>query len=102
MEVTEGKQVDLECRAVGKPLPRIAWYNKGDLVDAAKGYDLSAYRFEDDMKVGSKLRIDKFVPKQHEGTFTIKVINEAGKATYRLVLTGNLLHLSTIHLSFGI
>ena len=97
MEVTEGDQVNLECRAVGKPIPKIAWYNKGDLVKRGNGYDLSVSQLEDDMEVESKLRINELVPKQHEGTFTIEAKNEAGKATHELVLMGNLLQSFGIH-----
>lgn len=92
LEATEGDFVDLECRAVGKPVPKIAWYKDRELIRQDDNFSLENVQNDAEMEMESKLTVSELKPKVHDGTYTIEAANEAGTAVHEMLLMGEVLN----------
>ena len=88
LEVTEGDMVELESRAVGKPVPKISWYKDRDLLRQDDNFAFEEVQNSADLEMESRLRLDELKPKVHDGTYTIEAVNDAGTAVHEMQLLG--------------
>lgn len=90
MEVTEGELVDLECRALGKPIPQVSWYKDGKPLKQGDDFAFDNVENLAEMQTESKLRIEQVDPALHDGKYTMVAENQAGEVQHDIMLLGKI------------
>jgi hypothetical protein len=88
MEVTEGKEVKLEVKAKGKPVPKLTWFRNGVPVKHDAFTKLLALDDKKKLFAFGTMVMRKGDSKKHEGEYTIEATNCAGTVTHTVPLTG--------------
>ncbi|XP_058468448.1 striated muscle preferentially expressed protein kinase-like isoform X4 [Solea solea] len=73
MDVTEGKEVVLECMVAGLPYPTIAWYHNGKRIESSEERKMTQYRDVHNLVIRSACHA-------HGGVYKAVISNKVGKA----------------------
>ena len=88
LEVIEGKEVKLEVKAKGKPVPKLSWFRNGVPVKHDAFTRLQALDDKKKLLAFSTMVMRKGDSKRHAGEYTIEATNCAGTVTHTVPLTG--------------
>ena len=83
----EGEAVELVCKAVGRPIPRITWYHDRQMVSPDNQIMIQDVDETTDCQ-SSTLSITDLLPAKHEGKYTIEAVNEVGSVKHTMRLSG--------------
>ena len=86
VDVTEGDSIELDCRATGKPVPQIVWYNNKEILN--EDDHVMFETVDDGIECGSKILLKGIVPAIHDGKYTIEAANSVGKVTHNVMISG--------------
>ena len=88
LNVTEGDQLQLQCKLTGDPTPSVHWYKDGSCIDDNPDYDITR-----DRQGVCTLTIEE-VFKDDAGRFTCKSQNQFGgdETSSKITVTGQLLN----------
>lgn len=87
MEVTEGDELDLMCKAIGRPTPKISWFLEKDQLPEQDEHIMLSQAAQGDEQ-SSILALKNLLPTKHAGKYTIEASNSVGTATQTVELTG--------------
>ena len=92
LEVTEGKNVKLVCKAHGKPVPEITWYRDDDLISGDGEMKVQTKEISRKLEVESILKADKIQMEDESQHYRIIAENLAGNAIHEFSMTGILMY----------
>ena len=87
MNLREGENIDLVCRAVGRPMPHITWYHERQQVSLDKHIKLNDVDETTDCQ-NSVLSVTDLVPAKHGGKYTMEAVNAVGSCKHSIILSG--------------
>jgi hypothetical protein len=87
VEVTEGDDLDLVCKAIGRPVPDITWYMDKKPLDR-QDECLALSQSQEGDEANSMVALRNIQPPRHSGKYTIEAANSVGTATHTVMVTG--------------
>ena len=78
----------MECKATGKPMPQITWYQDGQVLNPDDFVQIETQENSEDRECSSSLFIGDVVPHAHKGKYTIEAVNSVGAARHDIAVTG--------------
>ena len=88
LEVTEGKEVKLEAKAKGKPVPKLTWFRNGIPIKHDAFTRLQALDDRKKLLAFSTMLMRKGDARKHDGEYTVEATNVAGTVTHTVPITG--------------
>ena len=87
IEVTEGDDLQLACKAIGRPVPDISWYLGDELLSEDPDH-VTVIQEEAGDENSSTVMLKNLLPDKHAGKYSIEAANSVGTATHTVKVTG--------------
>ena len=89
VEVTEGDDLVLACKAEGRPVPEISWY-LGDELLSEDGQHVAIAEQQQGHECSSNVSLRNLLPTLHAGKYTMEAANSVGTVRHTVIISGEI------------